>query len=349
MSQLKKSYEWTVIGAGPAGITALGQLLEQGINPQEILWIDPEFQVGDFGTAWLTVPSNTKVKYFTQYLAGYKAFEFEGNEEKFDLYQLDPETTCELGVMAKPLALVTKTLQKKVSHLKAQVTELKQSDHQWLLSTDVNQKTHANKVILAIGSVPVTLSHPAIKEIPLADAMISERIAEHCNHHSSVAVFGSSHSAILAIKNLMAYGVKQVINFYRSPMRYAVPMDDFILYDNTGLKGSTAEWARENIDGKQPENLTRVLSNQENIDHYLPDCDAVIYAVGFEKRHQPFIKSIPNLVHDPRTGIIAPGLFGLGIAFPELVTNPLGIEENNVGLWKFMDYAKRVMPVWLKY
>ena len=45
-------YSWTVIGAGPAGIAAVGRLLDHGIVGEQIAWIDPEFGAGDFGTKW---------------------------------------------------------------------------------------------------------------------------------------------------------------------------------------------------------------------------------------------------------------------------------------------------------
>ena len=45
-----KNFDWAVIGAGPAGIAAIGKLLDAGIEPQRIAWIDPTFAVGDFGT-----------------------------------------------------------------------------------------------------------------------------------------------------------------------------------------------------------------------------------------------------------------------------------------------------------
>ncbi|KAG9703214.1 hypothetical protein KCU73_g18207, partial [Aureobasidium melanogenum] len=41
-----------------------------------------------------------------------------------------------------------------------------------------------------------------------------------------------------------------------------------------------------------------------------------------------------------------PGLFGAGIAWPERVTDPEGSVEWAVGFWKFMRYAKRVVPDW---
>ena len=140
-----------------------------------------------------------------------------------------------------------------------------------------------------------------------------------------------------------------MVNFYRSPLRYAAFFDDWILHDDTGLKGSTAKWARENIDGKMPENLIRVYSDAVNIESYLPTCDKVVYAIGFERCGLPIVEGIGKLSYDDKSGIIAPGLFGFGIAFPEGKMTPLGTIEHRAGLWKFMDYLNRVMPLWLNY
>jgi cation diffusion facilitator CzcD-associated flavoprotein CzcO len=53
--------EWAVIGSGPAGIAAVGKLLDLGIAAQNIAWIDPAFTVGDLGKKWSKVSSNTKL------------------------------------------------------------------------------------------------------------------------------------------------------------------------------------------------------------------------------------------------------------------------------------------------
>jgi len=60
-------------------------------------------------------------------------------------------------------------------------------------------------------------------------------------------------------------------------------------------------------------------------------------------------------VHDPKTGEMRnsageslDGMFGLGIAFPEVVTDREGNVEHSVGLWKFKRYLDDVMPIWLK-
>ena len=84
------------------------------------------------------------------------------------------------------------------------------------------------------------------------------------------------------------------------------------------------------------------------IQKYLPNCQKAIYGVGLTPR-QLEVKGFHDLKHNEQSGIIAPGLFGFGVAFPEAKTNRFGTVERRVGLWKFMDYLNRVLPVWLQY
>ena len=213
----KKPYQWAIVGAGPAGIAAVGKLLDHGITPKDILWLDLAFQ-----------------------------------REAIDI-------------------------------------------------------------------------------------------------QDTIAVFGSSHSAIIVLHHLVSLGVKKIINFYRSPCRYAVDLGDSIFFDNTGLKGQAATWARENLDGTWPPNLTRYRSCEAYLVRHLPDCDKAIYATGFTRRNTIAIGNDEHHDYDPHVGIIGPGLFGAGIAYPERKTDKNGIIESQVGLWKFMNYLNRVMPIWFKY
>ena len=47
----------------------------------------------------------------------------------------------------------------------------------------------------------------------------------------------------------------KIVNFYRGDMRYASFYPDFILYDNTGLKGIVCDWANSVMDGKTKPNF----------------------------------------------------------------------------------------------
>lgn len=344
----QKTFQWTIIGAGPAGIAALGKLLDNGISPDHILWIDPYFKVGDLGMHWQNVSSNTKVKLFNDFLLNSPSFSYDNAAVNFQLTQLPAEETCTLKYIVEPLQWVSDHLIQKVEIQKTHVTAMHLSERTWFLECH-SQTFKSKNVILAIGASPSSLNYPGVDVIPFDYAIDRDKLASIIDKNATYGVFGSSHSAIIIVRYLVELGVKQVINFYRSPCRYAIELDDWILFDNTGLKGTTAAWAREHIDGVLPENLTRCDTSLPNIARYLPECSKVVYAVGFEKRQNIVIKDYEDSKHNPYIGIIGPGLFGLGIAHPEVKPDRLGSVEPQVGLWKFMVYLNKVMPIWMKY
>ena len=344
----KITFQWAVIGAGPAGIAAVGKLLDQGIKPSTILWIDPAFNVGDLGRVWRHVFSNTKVKLFLDFLNAVKAFSYQDAPIDFPLNHLPPSETCALRDIAEPLLWISERLRGLVHADKASIQSMQLCERQWTLHTD-STVYHANNVILATGAVPTQLNYPDMQTIPLEIAIDKARLKEVINLNETYAVFGSSHSAIIILHHLVSLGAKKIINFYRSPCRYAVDMGDWILFDNTGLKGRSAEWARHNIDGTLPDNLLRYNSSESNVAKYLPECHKAIYATGFTQRNTIAISDYAHHDYNPHVGIIGPGLFGLGIAYPEVKSDPYGTVESQVGLWKFMTYLNKVMPVWFKY
>jgi cation diffusion facilitator CzcD-associated flavoprotein CzcO len=344
----KKSFKWAVIGAGPAGIAAVGKLLDQGISPNHILWIDPHFKVGDLGTYWNSVSSNTKVKYFKDFLMEAQSFNYKNAPIEFKLNDLPEQDTCTLSYIVEPLQWITNCFLKKVNAIKTSIHTMFLSDRKWTLLA-AKENYSAQNVILATGAKPSSLDYSGINVIAFDKAIDKEKLKAIVDPNKTYGVFGSSHSAIIIVRYLVELGVQKVINFYRSPCRYAIEMGDWILFDNTGLKGQTATWARENIDGILPKNLVRYTTTQSNITRFLPECDQVIYAVGFKQRQDIVIGDYEKPEYNPHVGIIGPGLFGFGIAYPEIKTDPLGNVEFQVGLWKFMVYLNKIMPIWFKY
>jgi hypothetical protein len=343
----KKTFAWAVIGAGPAGIAAVGKLIDNGVKPVEILWLDPEFKVGDFGTRWRNVASNTRVEHFFKYYNACQSFEFS-SAPHFPILDVPPRDNCTLSLAADPLQWITDQLRKKVTAHVGKVQQLRLLKRLWHLK-QADTEFAASNVVLAIGAEPTSLDYPGVEEIPLALALDPERLVSVCKPDDVVAVFGSSHSAIIVLKTLAEQcDIKQMINFYLSPLRFAVYFEDYILFNDTGLKGTTAVWAQENINGEYPKNLQRIIASEANVRVSLPLCSKVIYATGFQKRLIP-VDGMATLKYNDRSGIIAPGLFGLGIAFPEAKIDKFGTLEYRVGLWKFMDYLNNIMPVWLRY
>jgi hypothetical protein len=340
-------YAWTVIGAGPAGIAAVGRLLDHGIPDESIAWIDPHFGAGDLGQKWRSVSSNTIAGTFLEYLNGSSAFRFS-EAPPLPLREVDPDETCVLALVADPLLWITEHLRERVQVFQTTATALYLENRRWRVETHT-QEVFSENVILAVGAVPKKLDYPRLEEIPVKVALDPEKLAEQPLEGATVAVFGSSHSSMIALPHLLRHPIEKVINFYRSPLKYAVYLDDWILFDDTGLKGRAAQWARENIDGVYPERLERYWVSSPEFNEKLKTCDRVVYTVGFERRKLPETPQWGPLDYNQQNGIIAPGLFGLGIAFPEYAEDPYGYGQYRVGLKKFMDYLNSVLPLWIKY
>lgn len=341
------AFAWAVIGAGPAGIAAVGKLLDHGIVPGQIAWIDPAFGAGDLGQKWRPVSSNTQAGTFVDYLESSAAFEFSA-APPMPLREVDPEETCALALIADPLVWVTERLRERVTTFETTATALFLERRQWRIETPLEDLASL-RVILAVGAVPRKLCYPRLVEIPLEVALDPEKMAGETLDDLTVAVFGSSHSSMIALPHLLRHPVKKVINFYRSPLRYAVYLDDWILFDDSGLKGRAAVWARENIDGVLPDRLERCWVSSPEFDDKLAACDRVVYTVGFERRTLPETKQWGQLEYNPNNGILAPGLFGLGIAYPARAVDRYGYVEYRVGLKKFVDHLESVLPLWLRY
>ncbi len=348
MKSKREVYDWAVVGAGPAGIAVIGKLLDNGVDGGKVVWIDPKFTVGDFGARWGRVSSNTKVRRFQAYLRDCKSFGYQAYENSFALSTMDPDETCMLQQVTGPLQRITDNLRTIVRSVESRALSVDpENGQQWEIELE-REHVLAKKVVLAIGAEPKKLDYQ-VPTISLEDALDVARLAKVVDRTDFVGVFGSSHSAIMTVRNLLELEnrPKQVVNFYRNPLRYAIDYGDWILYDNTGLKGKTAAWAKEKIDGKNLEGLLRVESTRENIERYLPQCSKVVYAVGFEPRRIS-VHGVDTLRYNEDTGVIAHGLFGCGIAYPRKVVDRAGNTEYDVGLWKFIYHLERAVPIWMK-
>lgn len=341
-----KKSTWAVVGAGPAGILTIGMLLDLGVEPKNIFWIDPFFDVGRMGKYYTTVPGNAKTQMYIDFINGCKSFQDCESNAINALYSYDPQVAYPLHVIVDPLIDLTAHLCSKVIPLKTCLTSLDFVDNLWRISLQDKDPIFAYSVVLATGSHPRTLSYPCKDEIPLDQALNKSILAKLVVPSDSVAVIGSSHSAILLLKFLSELHVHRILNFYTKPLEYTIDMGTWLLHSD-GLKGSTAEWAKNVLEKNPPKSIIRILSNNARINKLIPTCNKIIYACGFE-RNSININGSSNLSYDDHSGALGHRLFGIGIAFPEKFTDPLGNEEYRVGLKFFLEYAQRVMPEWVK-
>ncbi|CAN8104728.1 unnamed protein product [Discula destructiva] len=383
-----RKYEAVVVGAGAAGIGAVGNLLEQNKSP--ILWVDDLFDGGRLNKCYREVPSNTKVKYFTKYAEGVEPFRAVAKatpepNAMSHLLSLDPEKTCHIAQAADLCLMLTKGLTEEQGVFKHQgrVTDASWSNSIWTISvsspTSSPTQIDASRLVLCTGSSPISGPLPAsvshLSAIHLDTALSPTKLTATLptDAPAHVAVIGASHSAILVLRNLSnlassSHPHLRIKWFTRHPLRYAEEQPDgWILRDNTGLKGEVATWARANL---EPEALasspvrahltpvrTSHTDESETYARELADCTHVCQAIGYK------VDALPELrvdgvavtpVYDHATGGFTakeggdriPAMYGAGIAFPERTTDPHGNVEYAVGLFKFMNFLKKVTPGW---
>lgn len=250
----------------------------------------------------------------------------------------------------------------------------------------------ARRLILCTGSRPIVLDiharyHPDIRVIDLDTCMSRARFASELpeNETSTVAVVGNSHSGVLCCRNLyeLAESGKRslgIVNFHRQPIRFAEYREEGIVYDNSGLKGATAVWARDvmgrlgrpedghdilQVDLKPAHDKEADQGEEEGLVYKreLPRCTHIVYAVGYEPAPLPDIYVDRQRINgslrfdmitsgfrlrtaDEVEDEVVAGLFGCEIAFPEKVADPEGHVEAAVGVTKFFRFAQRVRDVW---
>lgn len=335
---------------------------------------DPVFNAGRINEKYREVPSNTKAGLFVKWATATETFSEilakapTGNAFT-KLKGLDPDQTCSLADAADVAKLLSDGLRDhpRVTSIASVVSHLSRKNDKWHVP---GGEVGADRVVLATGAHPrpnpLAEDYPHVTPLDLDTALAPSVLRKAVPKGSKVGVIGSSHSAILALKNLYDLKDVQIVNFYRSPLLYAIYKEDWILYDNTGLKGTAADWAKKVLEEKKSaERLQRVnikedsRSEKQIYDKELKDCTHLLSAIGYDNNELPKIEVDGGQCEpsfNPLTGTlhasrgnqeVLKGLFGAGIAFPERVTDPEGNVESAVGWMKFMKFVKRVSPQWM--
>lgn len=345
-SYTEQIYDWVIVGAGPAGLITTGVLLDLGVSPDTILIIDPAFNVGRLGEKYGSIPANTKTKLFIDFINACTTFRSCQSHAIQALYTYDPEKEYQLQIIIDPLQDISNYLCTLVHSKKGCIQALDFIDTNWHISVG-SESYAARHVVLATGAHPRSLEYKASDEIPLDIALNKDILAKNISEKDSIAVIGGAHSAVLVMKFLSELSVARILNFYQKPLVF--PVDNGIWVENLyeGLKGAAAQWAHDHLEKNWPDNLVRIRNTENSRKSWLPVCNKIIYAVGYDRNQIPAINGSSNMLYNSCTGIIGTRLFGIGIAFPETHTYPNGATTPRIGLNSFMEYAQRVIPQWL--
>lgn len=352
-------YEWTVVGAGPAGIIAIAMLLDLGIPASKIFWVDPTFSVGRLGEYYSNVDGNTVNKLWIQFLETFDSISSQTQDDIAYFQTLNPECYCTLDKIITPLNKVTQNFLTKVDNQHGYLQSLDFWNGVW--HVQINDNIYSTRsVILATGASPIVVNYEEAKFsdiIPLDYALNKKFLEVTMKETDIVAVFGGAHSAILILKYLseLQTPIRKIFNFYNKDLIYAIDFECPLLKNTTTgpLLGVAAWWAKNVLLQNPPQNLLRLENTLDNREQYLSQCNKVIYAIGYKANPLPTISineqkiDSNNITFDPESGIIAPRLFGLGIAFPGITQDSFGNTQLLIGLNSFSQYALDMMPSWI--
>lgn len=205
----------------------------------------------------------------------------------------------------------------------------------------------------------------------------------------TVAVIGDSHSAVLVLQNLfylaaMSHTRLRIRWFTRTAkLKYAELDEDegVVFNENTGLRGEAARFALAQLEGDMlersdaggfikryilPSAADAAAEREKVLVEGLQGVDFVFQAIGFMRNRLPDTRpgtvspvGRPKVLQfNPLAGNFFPqtagpgkaiGLFGAGIAFPEMELTAAGApRQPAVGVWKFGDFLQRAVPKWVE-
>lgn len=340
------SAQWAVLGAGAGGMAVVGKLLDEGIPQKKLLWIDNKFDVGRLGESYYNVPGNSKAAAFQKFVLSCDVFKEATSSSLDALVKLDPTSEPVLSTVIDPLRDITKHLLTKVTGIKDSVVSLHYDGKLWHIKLQNGNTLHAQNLVLATGCQPRVLEYDIENLIPLDNALDKPTLTNLVDANDTVAVVGSAHSAVLLMMFLHELGVKKIVNFYLNPFKYGNDMGNHNKTSITGLLGVASRWAFNNLEQNLPENIVRVYNNEEARAEWLPQCDKIIYAVGYKRNDIPNFNA-HTLAYDSNMGTIAPHLYGIGLAFPQEVPDHDGSKAYSIGIINFMNYAQQVVPHWI--
>ncbi len=351
--QHRPIHEWGIVGGGPAGIIAIAALRDIGVDPSSIIAFDPDFELGNMGKHYQEIFSNTLVRDYLKTFLKVKSLQFPETMvhlEKIMSYGLD--NGFPLRHISDTLRIASEHFKKEIVIVNGTVEHIVKSDNgeeyddygYWNLHVKDNIYL-AKKVILATGSIPKVMEDMKDKAVDLFDILNSDRRKLAIKKDDVVAVFGSSHTAVLIMRLLLEDKVKKIINFYRT--KNIKNVNSFFHYNaSEGLGQHLKEWAIEHIEKNPPDNLIRVFNSSEKRKLYADEITKVVYAIGFDPVQVSIVDPRSSIHFDDRNGRLGHHLYGLGIAYPEGFVDLKGYYQRKVEVVHFIDHALRCVPLW---
>lgn len=332
-----------VIGAGVSGLILILLLAETSIPLNNICVIDPYFDGGDLLRKWPSVISNTPwsstLNNLQKYCPSAKIPNWALN------LPLDKPTP--LHTIIKLIRECAKPVLDKVQRIHGTAISANWSTNKSLWSVCIKREQVIDTIdvkglILSYGAEPKELDI-SIPSIPLDVALDINKLKNYIEPTNKVLVFGSRHSGVHILKNLVDCSANSIIGLYKGDKPFLFARDG--IYD--GIKMDAATIADEILMDKYPSIKMLSLSNLSTMLRETRSADWVIYAIGFEPRHKIILtidenKRVANLEYDKTGKLLQYSCaWGFGFAYPSQAPDEI---HWDVGVSSFLEHIHRQIP-----
>jgi hypothetical protein len=329
-----------IIGFGISGMLVYLELLNKGVSASNILIIDRDFSGGDLSTLWYSINSNTVWKQVKDALNSYELC----NAVLSKFNHIDDSITSLIELPKILRTSINNSYQYKQSEIHATfVSSLTYSSDskKWSIETPMGVLI-AEGVFLCYGGEPKTLDIPT-RWIPLSIALNKDSLKKHVEPGATYAVFGTSHSGTLILKNLTDCGVKAV-GIYKTPKPFQYARDNV----HGGIKQESAQIADDIIADKYPDISLLQYNDIGKVLRTVQKADACVCAIGFQPREIPITVDTnkkSSRKYSPESAKIddCPNLYGFGMAFPGVTVIDGKIYED-ISLPSFQLQISRCIP-----
>jgi hypothetical protein len=278
---------------------------------QHTVVIDPYFDNGALQHSWPRVRSNTT---WNQFIESLRRFSATANYAQQIRHLHPSDEPTYLHVLAKSLREAISPYLHKIHKIKGYVEQLNNTSDSVSVLYKKSSKTEytiqAEKVIFSPGSSPKIMSH-SLPTIPLHVGLDNRQLGDYVSAGESVVLFGLAHSGVLILKNLADLNCR-VSAIYNTDKPFLFARDGE--YD--GIKQDAALVADDVLVGKMPNVELLSWSSHEEVQDALLRADWVIYSIGFENSTNVLINNGPAQKYEPKNAMIAPNIYGFGIAYP---------------------------------
>lgn len=332
-----------IIGAGVSGLLLILLLAETSIPLKSIYIVDPHFDGGDLFRKWSSVISNTP------WSTTLTNMQTRLPSIKFPKWALDLslDKPTPVYMIAKLIRECAKPILDKVNCIYGYVESADWSTSKLMWSISVRKEQHLETILskgvcFTHGSLPKELD-TSIPSIPLEIALDVHKLSKYIEPDSKVIVFGTRHSGVYVLKNLVDCSANSIVGIYKGSTPFIFARDGE--YD--GIKLGAAEIADDILALKYPSIQTISNTNTSSILKHVRNADWVIYAIGFESSSQICVSmdSIEILKwneYDKSGKLLnSPCAWGFGLAYPSCA--PDGIHWD-VGVSPFLEHIYIQIP-----